>query len=302
MNAHDQLATLVRQHARTAQLLGVDFVPAYGTGGTPLSPAESAEDPATGSMVEPKPERPSTTRTRPEAKPSAPSRSAPAASEAVFMAPARPVTPEAREGRKTKDIQKRLDALRARYEQDAPHKAFENHSHNIVFGEGDPLASIMFIGEAPGEEEDRTGRPFVGRAGQLLDKMIVAMGLARADVYICNVLKTRPPNNATPTIQEAAACEPYLLEQVSIVLPLAIVTLGKSAAQCVLHTTETMTAMRGSWRELVLPDGTGIPVMPTYHPAFLLRSYTPENRQKVWSDLKKVLERVGITPPAKSST
>lgn len=218
------------------------------------------------------------------------------------MAPARPVTPEAREGRKTKDIQKRLDALRARYEQDAPHKAFENHSHNIVFGEGDPLASIMFIGEAPGEEEDRTGRPFVGRAGQLLDKMIVAMGLARADVYICNVLKTRPPNNATPTIQEAAACEPYLLEQVSIVLPLAIVTLGKSAAQCVLHTTETMTAMRGSWRELVLPDGTGIPVMPTYHPAFLLRSYTPENRQKVWSDLKKVLERVGITPPAKSST
>jgi DNA polymerase len=112
-------------------------------------------------------------------------------------------------------------------------------------------------------------------------------------VYICNVLKVRPPNNATPTIEEAAASEPFLLEQIEIVAPGAIVTLGKSATACVLKLNDSMGSMRGRWHELALPTGRVVPVMPTFHPAYLLRSYTEENRQKVWSDLQMVMERLG---------
>jgi DNA polymerase len=185
-----------------------------------------------------------------------------------------------------------LAALRDRYLKDAPHAPFIKTFNNIVFGEGDPCAPLMFIGEAPGEEEDRTGRPFVGRAGQLLEKMIVAMGLSRERVYICNVLKVRPPNNATPTLEEAAASEPYLLEQIDIVAPEAIVTLGKSATACVLKLDLAMGAMRGRWHDLTLPTGRVVPVMPTFHPAYLLRAYTEENRKKVWSDLQLVVQRL----------
>ncbi|MCX5691648.1 MAG: hypothetical protein NTV94_17960, partial [Planctomycetota bacterium] len=122
-----------------------------------------------------------------------------------------------------------MQTLRARYEADAPHQHFVTDHHSIVWGEGDLCAKLMFIGEAPGEEEDKTGRPFVGKAGQLLDKMIVGMGLKREDVYIANVLKTRPPGNATPTERESALCAPYLLEQIAIVGPQVIVTLGLPA-------------------------------------------------------------------------
>lgn len=191
-----------------------------------------------------------------------------------------------------------LADLRARYEADAPHKHFVTHFTNIVFGEGDPRAKLCFVGEAPGEEEDKTGRPFVGRAGQLLEKMIVAMGLSRESVYICNVLKTRPPNNATPTPQEAALCEPYLQEQLAIVSPMVIVTLGLPATKLVLKTDDTMAKLRGQFRDIALQSGKVVPVMPTYHPAFLLRSYTPENRAKVWSDLQQVMKLIGLKPKA----
>lgn len=203
-----------------------------------------------------------------------------------------------------------LERLRARYEHDAPHKAFVTDHHNIVFGEGNPLARLMFVGEAPGAEEDRAGRPFVGRSGQLLDKMITAMGMDRKQVYIANVLKTRPPDNATPTFEEAAACAPYLFEQIAIIRPEAIVTLGLPATRLLLNTRESMSNLRGRWSTFVIPPKLphpetrpqvampAVPVMPTFHPAFLLRAYTKENRQKVWSDLLHALDRLGLPRPA----
>ncbi len=156
----------------------------------------------------------------------------------------------------------------------------------------------MFIGEAPGEEEDRQGKPFVGRSGQLLDKMIVAMGLSRAEVYIANVLKTRPPNNATPTTEEARLCSPYLFEQIRIIAPKALVTLGLPATRLLLGTMDPMGKLRGRWHEFVDPAGRVVPVMPTYHPAYLLRNYTAEERGKVWSDLKQVMDKLGLKPNA----
>lgn len=205
-----------------------------------------------------------------------------------------------------------LDELRARYEREAPHAKFVTDHHSIVFGEGDPAARLMFIGEAPGAEEDRTGRPFVGRAGQLLDKMINAMGLQREQVYIANVLKTRPPNNATPTTDECAACAPFLYEQIMIIRPEVIVTLGLPASRTLLNSMESMGALRGRWWTFRPParlletapgargltTGWNVAVMPTYHPAFLLRSYTTENRQKVWDDLCQARDKLGLSRPA----
>ena len=188
--------------------------------------------------------------------------------------------------------QRLLDALRQRHDSECPHCTTATGHTQTVFGEGDPDARLMFIGEAPGAEEDRTGRPFVGRSGQLLDKIIAAMGLSRDSVYIANVLKSRPPDNATPTTLEAAACGPYLLEQVRIIDPEVIVTLGKPAAHLLLQTNEAMGKLRGRWHEY-----EGVPVMPTFHPAYLLRSYTPQNRGKVWSDMQQVMDRLGLTAP-----
>lgn len=188
----------------------------------------------------------------------------------------------------------KLEAVRARYEADAPHKAFGFTFTNLVFGEGDPAAGLMFVGEAPGADEDKTGRPFVGRAGQLLDKMIVAMGLTRQQVYIANVLKVRPPNNATPSIAERDASKPYLFDQIAAVMPRVIVTLGLPASQVLLNSDESMGRLRSVWHEFAHPRDPAcrVPVMPTYHPAYLLRSYTDANRKAVWSDLKKALERL----------
>jgi uracil-DNA glycosylase family 4 len=215
--------------------------------------------------------------------------------EAVKTAPAEPaLAPGA--PRDPARSQRELDRLRARYEQDAPHKQFVTAHTNIVFGEGDPCARLMFIGEAPGAEEDRTGRPFVGRAGQLLEKMIGAMGLDRSRVYIANVLKTRPPDNATPTSEEIRICAPYLFEQIGIIRPEAIVALGLPATRALLGSADSMSRLRGQWTPFKLPaplEGV-FPVMPTYHPAFLLRSYTAENRAKVWSDLQQVMTRLGL--------
>jgi len=161
---------------------------------------------------------------------------------------------------------------------------------NIVFGVGDPGARLMFVGEAPGEDEDVQGYPFVGRAGQLLTKMIEAMGLRRDDVYICNTVKCRPPNNRNPEPDELLACEPFLKGQLGAVKPEAIVTLGKFAAQALLREQTPITRLRGQWREY-----EGIPVMPTFHPAYLLRS--PAEKGKVWEDLKQVMKRLGLPVP-----
>ena len=168
-----------------------------------------------------------------------------------------------------------------------------------VFGQSHAAARIVFVGEAPGFEEDRQGLAFVGRAGQLLTRMIRAMGLSRDDVFICNVLKCRPPNNRTPAADEVAACSPYLFEQIGIIDPEIIIALGAPAAQTLLNTREGIGRLRGRFHDFVLLEGpaTGktIPLMPTFHPAYLLRS--PDQKGKAWEDLKLVMERLGLPIP-----
>ena len=163
---------------------------------------------------------------------------------------------------------------------------------NTVFGEGSPDAPIVFVGEGPGQNEDESGRPFVGRAGELLEKMLGGMGLSREEVFIANVVKCRPPNNRTPTADEVATCTPYLDTQLETIRPKAIVTLGLPASQYLLGNKKPMKSLRGQWH-----DWRGIPLMPTYHPAYVLRSYTKDVRQKVWSDLQMVMEKLGLEPP-----
>jgi DNA polymerase len=160
--------------------------------------------------------------------------------------------------------------------------------NSIVFGSGNPNADLMFIGEGPGEQEDRTGLPFVGRAGDLLTQMIEkGINIPREDVYICNIVKCRPPNNRNPLPDEVAACQPFLDGQIDAVKPKVIVTLGKPAASLLLGRNVAITRERGSWQ-----DYRGIPLMPTLHPAYILRQYTAENRRHVWEDLKAAVSRI----------
>jgi DNA polymerase len=169
---------------------------------------------------------------------------------------------------------------------------------NAVPGEGNPNARIMFIGEAPGADEDAQGRPFVGRAGQLLDKIINAMGLKREDVYIGNILKCRPPENRTPKAEEIINCLPYLQRQIEIIKPDIIVALGAYAAQTLLETTKSIGQLRGHFFDYY--PGLGKPpikLLATFHPAYLLRNYTVDSRQKVWDDMKKVLSELDLPVP-----
>jgi len=169
---------------------------------------------------------------------------------------------------------------------------------NAVPGEGNPDARIVFVGEAPGADEDAQGRPFVGRAGQLLDKIINAMGMKRSDVFICNILKCRPPENRDPRPDEVANCLPLLQRQLEIIEPEIIVALGAHAARTLLENTKSIGQLRGRFQEYY--PGLGKPpikLMATYHPAFLLRSYSPENRRRVWEDMKKVLAELNLPIP-----
>ncbi len=170
---------------------------------------------------------------------------------------------------------------------------------NTVFGEGDPDTDIVFIGEGPGADEDASGRPFVGRAGELLAKMLAAMGLSREQVFILNMVKCRPPGNRTPTPDEVASCWDYLVRQLQIIAPKVIVTMGNPSTQTLLNTKVGITRLRGTFQDLPdIGDGlAGTPVMPTFHPAYVLRQYTPENRGKVWSDLQQVMATAGLTVP-----
>jgi len=151
----------------------------------------------------------------------------------------------------------------------------------IVFGVGTPKARLMFVGEAPGEDEDKKGEPFVGRAGQLLTKIIESIGLTREQVYIANVIKCRPPSNRNPEPDEVTACEPFLFRQIDVIRPKVIVPLGKFAAQSVLRTTDPITRIRGRQFEY-----RGAVLIPTFHPAYLLRN--PSAKREVWEDMKKV--------------
>jgi uracil-DNA glycosylase family 4 len=161
-----------------------------------------------------------------------------------------------------------------------------------VFARGGGSSGIVFVGEGPGEEEDRQGLPFVGPAGQLLDRMIAAMQLGRDDVYVCNIVKCRPPKNRKPEADEMARCMPFLDEQLSIIAPRVIIALGATAVQGLLGTTEGITRLRGQWK---LWRGK-VPVMPTFHPAYLLR--TPQAKRDVWKDLQEVLRHLNGDAPS----
>lgn len=169
-----------------------------------------------------------------------------------------------------------------------------------VFGVGDTNARLVFVGEGPGFEEDRQGIPFVGRAGQLLTRMVAAMGLDRNEVYICNVVKCRPPDNRDPAPDEIAACNPYLREQLTTIEPEVVVALGAPAARTLLATNDSIGRLRGRFHdfEVVAPRGNKFifPLMPTYHPAYLLRS--PNQKGKTWDDLQKVMARLGLPLPS----
>lgn len=160
---------------------------------------------------------------------------------------------------------------------------------NVVFGEGSAQAKLVFVGEAPGADEDASGRPFVGRAGQLLTKMIEAMGLTRESVYICNVLKSRPPNNRDPEPEEVVACEPFLIKQLNAIRPEVVVALGKHAAHSLLKEKTPISRLRGQWHTY-----NGIKLMPTYHPAYLLRN--PSAKKEAWADLQLVMRQLGLLP------
>lgn len=246
-----------RQHAETSRLLGVDFLPRGSAGSGAVSPTV-----------------PQPVRTESEN------------------------TPERTAGGRSggDDKASRLAELRDRYERESVVAQRIEGWTNIVFADGSPDARLMFVGEAPGADEDAQGVPFVGRAGQKLNEMISAMGLSRDEVYIANVLKVRPPNNRTPTPEEASLDGPFLAEQIRIINPEVICTLGRPAACFLLGCNDAMGAMRGRWFEY-----QGIPLMPTFHPAYLLRSYTPEVRGKVWSDLKMIMERLGLPSPKKAA-
>jgi len=276
--APHQTLRMARQELRTLTLLGIPWAhlaPQEVTAGVAVEDSPPRREPtprtppAPTTTIEPKP------APRPAPRPTPATATKPAAHPPLTLSPA------------TGEKHERLAELRERYERESLVAQRITGWNNIVFADGDPDAQLMFIGEAPGEDEDIQGLPFVGRAGKKLNDMIRAMGYARESVYIANILKVRPPNNRTPTAEEAELDGPFLLEQIGIVRPRVIVTLGKPAAHYLLRETRPMGQLRGTWHE-----HNGIPVMPTYHPAFLLRAYTPENRQKVWSDLQQVVTKL----------
>lgn len=165
----------------------------------------------------------------------------------------------------------------------------------IVFGVGNPKAQLVFVGEGPGRDEDEQGEPFVGRAGQLLTQMIAAMGLRRQEVYICNVVKCRPPENRLPEKDEIAACSPFLARQLAAINPKVICCLGACSAQTLLNTNQGISRFRGEWF-----DYRGARLIATYHPAYLLRN--PAAKSEVWKDLQKVMAVLGLQPPKKSKS
>lgn len=257
-------ARIARQHLETLHLLGVPVIP------RPV-PADGSRSAARGDDAAGAASAVATARSSADAS------SAPAATPSGDPAAA-------------------LAALEERYRREVA-DVFDAHDFTKpVFGEGSPTAALMFVGEGPGADEDRTGRPFVGRAGEKLDQMITAMGLERGDVYIANVVKIRPPGNRTPEPAEVARCSPFLREQIRIVRPGAIVALGGPATRFLLDTDTGITRLRGRWSTYRDPEVAGleVPVMPTYHPAFVLRRPTPEVRRAVWGDLQQAMARLGL--------
>jgi len=212
-----------------------------------------------------------------------------AAPGAASVRPAAPATPVQPGGERRPS---KLDVIRAELGECTRCKLHATRK-SIVFGVGDPDAPLMFVGEGPGEQEDRRGEPFVGPAGELLDKMIEAMGWTRESVYINNIVMCRPPQNRNPQPDEVGACKPFLEARIGAIGPRIIVALGRPAANTLLGTDAPISVLRGKFH-----DRNGVKVMPTFHPAYLLRE--PDKKRDTWADLKLVmaeLERLGIQPP-----
>ena len=286
-------ARILRQHLQTDRLLGVEAVP-LAEGVTLAKRGAARQAPA-----------------RPTA---APPRQAPASRSDAAIATARPAPPRfpapprvtspppatpifaqrypIQQGLTTDEKNKQLDALCEQLENDPAVQETRPAGTKLVWADGSPDAKIMFISEGPGEIEDQQGLPFVGPSGDLLNKMITAMGLSRDTVYLANLVKYRPPGDRPPNANEAATSGPYLAQQVAIVAPTAIVALGGIATKFALQTTTNISKLRGSWSKFAYTDPP-IDLMPTFHPAYLLRSYTTDNRKKVWEDLQAVLKKVG---------
>lgn len=172
---------------------------------------------------------------------------------------------------------------------------------NPVPGEGNPNAQLVFVGEGPGADEDAQGRPFVGRSGQLLEKIITnAMGLKRSDVYICNIVKCRPPENREPRPEEIISCLPFLKRQLGLIRPKVIVSLGAPSTRTLLNTNKPIGQLRGQFQDFYFDESSPpIKLMPTFHPAYLLRNYSDDNRRKVWEDMKSVMAELGLPVPKK---
>ena len=304
-----QARSVTATTATTAATVPVDAKPAqrgfdaalFATGG-----AGSRTAPAPSASASPPTPRPATPKlsSTPSSTPSsaqtstfstAPQSAAPSTGTPLVPIADRIVPPSA--GSKAEQLAL-LDAMHAR---ECPHCASATAHTRLVFGEGNADAELVFIGDAPTEAEDQLGKPFVGRAGDKLNEMISAMGLTRDDVYVANVLKSRTPENRTPLPQEIERCGPYLLAQLAIISPKAIVTLGGPATKLMLASELGITRLRGVTANIRIGAAAGepvdVPVMPTLHPAYLLRNYTPETRMQVWEDLKKVLAILGRPVP-----
>lgn len=214
--------------------------------------------------------------------------------------PQRPKPPPAQPSAAAAEHRHKLDVLNEKEVRDCRRCPLCETRTQTVFGQGSATARLVFVGEAPGFEEDKQGQAFVGRAGQLLTRMIAAMGLTRDEVFICNVLKCRPPGNRTPSADEILACSSYLSRQLAIIGPEVIVALGAPAAKTLLNTAQSIGKLRGRFHDYQVASTGGepraIPVMPTYHPAYLLRS--PSEKSKSWEDLQKVMAKLGLTRTA----
>jgi uracil-DNA glycosylase len=288
--AYDQLLTATITHLEELKSRGVKHLPVAPDSLANLTRPATAKSPAEPARREPARATPvnAPSSARPAVAPeSIPPPPAPTAVNDLLVDPSVELTPERKEAEMTRIRERALACVKC------PHLA--GSRRHVVFGVGSVHAELMFVGEAPGMDEDEQGEPFVGKAGQLLTKIIQTMGLSREQVYIANVLKCRPDTpgqstgNRPPTADEMNTCKPYLLAQVSVIRPKAIVALGTSAINGLLGKNPGIMRLRGRWQ-----DFNGVPLMPTFHPAYLLRNQALTEKRKVWEDMLAVMERLAL--------
>jgi len=294
-DAYNELLDAAIQQLKDLKAQGARFVPVSAEG---LAALNAASRPAVRRVAAPAPVAPPAARPlaapappRPQPIPAPPAAvvdlglGLPGEAPAVSVPPLDPAAKAAA-----------FDELRRRVMACVKCEHLASSRKNVVFGVGNIHAQLMFVGEAPGADEDEQGEPFVGKAGQLLTKIIQATGLQRSDVYIANILKCRPDTpgqsagNRKPTPEEMKTCIPYLHEQIDLIQPKVLVALGATAVEGLLGKTAGITRLRGNWQIY-----RGIPLMPTYHPAYLLRNQAPSEKRRVWEDMLQVMEKLGIT-------